>query len=55
MPEHSIELGVGDVVRIGETTVRVRAIEGDEVVFEIVDDSGREPDVIDGNPPRRPR
>lgn len=38
MAERSIELAVGDVVRIGDLIVSVQSIEGDEVTFEIVSD-----------------
>ncbi len=44
--EHLIELSVGDTIHIGEYTVTIVAVEGDELCFEIVDDGQNESDSI---------
>ncbi len=42
MQEHLIELSVGETLQVGEYTVRIVTVEGDELCFEIVDDGQNE-------------
>ena len=38
MQEHLIELSVGEILHVGEYTVKIVAIEGEDLCFEILDD-----------------
>ncbi len=38
MQEHLIELSVGETLQVGEYTVTIVSVEGDELCFEIIDD-----------------
>ena len=52
MPEQTIELSVGDVVYIGDRTLTVIDIDGDEVSFR-VDEIAAEAQVSAAPPPRK--
>ena len=50
MPEQTIELSVGDVVYLGNRTLTVIDIDGDEVSFRVDETGTEEPAVL---PPRK--
>ena len=48
MQRHELDLSVGDVFHVGETTVTVIDIDGEEVTFRVDDASSHDDDQTNG-------